>query len=35
MIYTHVMSKPALAITSPLDRLAPSMAVEASGGRLR
>ena len=24
MIYTHVMNRPALAVTSPLDRLAPA-----------
>jgi hypothetical protein len=35
MIYTHVMNKPSVAVTSPLDRLARSVAVEASGAGLR
>jgi hypothetical protein len=29
MIYTHVMSKPAIAVTSPLDRLDPSTGLGA------
>jgi integrase len=29
MIYTHIMNKPSIAVTSPLDRLAP-----VSGGEL-
>jgi hypothetical protein len=34
MIYTHVMNRPAMAVTSPLDRLAPALSVGDGAGTL-
>jgi hypothetical protein len=35
MIYTHMMNRPAIAVRSPLDRLALARAAEAAGGQVR